>query len=114
MLRYRLATEVPEHWVPLVPAQSSAGLRLKRGQVLKADGSRSLVKAQGRILNADVSDAGIFEEEIRREGVRVRRHYQLARWHDGSTHLWVGRRKSVGRGEGSSGLKFDSLAAPDP
>ena len=114
MLRYRLATEVPDYWVPLVPAQGSTGLRLKRGQVLQADGSRSLVTAKGRILNADLSDAGIFEEEVRREGIRVRRHYQLARWHDGSTHLWVGRRKSVGRGEGSSGLKFDSLDAPRP
>ncbi|CAN5664365.1 hypothetical protein BH18ACI4_BH18ACI4_06700 [soil metagenome] len=28
---------------------------------------------------------------------------------DGSTHLWLGRRKAVGRGEGSSGLRFDSV-----
>ena len=35
----------------------------------------------------------IFEEEIPREGIRVTRHYQLTRWHDGSTHLWIGRRR---------------------
>jgi hypothetical protein len=28
---------------------------------------------------------------------------------DGACHFWVGRRKGFGRGEGSSGLKFDSL-----
>jgi hypothetical protein len=28
----------------------------------------------------------------------------------GSTHLWVGRRKQPGRGEGSSGLRFDVAA----
>ena len=37
------------------------------------------------------------------------RHYQYARWIDGSTFLWLGRRKSTGRGEGSSGLRFDRV-----
>jgi hypothetical protein len=32
---------------------------------------------------------------------------------DGGTYLWLGRRKSVGRGEGSSGLRFDT-ADPAP
>ena len=27
----------------------------------------------------------------------------------GSTHLWMGRHKQVGRGEGSSGLRFDTV-----
>jgi hypothetical protein len=35
-----------------------------------------------------------------------------ARWIDGSSHLWVGRRKGVGRGEGSSNLRFDALDTP--
>jgi hypothetical protein len=49
----------------------------------------------------------IREEEVPREGRRVTRSYQLARWIDGTTFLWLGRRASVGRGEGSSGLRFD-------
>lgn len=109
-LTYQLATEVPDNWVPLLPVQSSNGLRLKRGKVLKADGSQQLAGAKGHILNPEGSPGNglaIFEEEIPREGIRVTRTYQLARWQDGSTHLWVGRRKTVGRGEGSSGLKFD-------
>ena len=48
------------------------------------------------------------EEEVPREGARITRAYQLARWMDGSTYLWLGRRKTVGRGEGSSGLRFDT------
>lgn len=28
-------------------------------------------------------------------------------WINGETYLWVGRRKRTGRGEGSSGLRFD-------
>jgi hypothetical protein len=111
-LIYRLATTVPDNWVPLLPVQSSTGLRLRRGAVLKADGSAETVVAQGRVLNPEpVSPNGlqIYEEEIPREGIRVTRNYQLTRWHDGSTHLWIGRKKAVGRGEGSSGLKFDSV-----
>ena len=49
----------------------------------------------------------VREEEVPREGARVTRAYQLARWFDGTTFLWLGRRKVVGRGEGSSGLRFD-------
>jgi hypothetical protein len=56
----------------------------------------------------------IFEEEIPREGARVTRTFQMARSPDGSTHLWIGRRKNVGRGEGSSGLKFDRAEGDSP
>lgn len=111
-LAYRLSTQVPDNWVPLLPVQSSNGLRLRRGKVLKADGSQKIVEAKGRILNPDAPGAqglAIYEEEIPREGIRVTRHYQLVRWQDGSTHLWIGRRKVVGRGEGSSGLRFDRI-----
>jgi hypothetical protein len=112
---YRLATEPPDYWVPLLPAQSGAGLRLRRGKTLKIDGTFEFVGAHGRILNPDPpgpDGLAIYEEEIPREGVRVTRSYQLARWQDGSTHLWLGRRKEVGRGEGSSGLRFDTIEPP--
>ena len=42
-----------------------------------------------------------------RGGVRVVRRFQYARWVDGSTFLWLARRKAAGAGEGSSGLRFD-------
>jgi len=110
-LKYRLATEVPSYWVPLVPVKSGTGLRLQRGKILKVEGTPELVEAHGRILNPDTNQngLGIFEEELPREGIRVTRSYQLTRWLDGSTHLWMGRRKRVGSGEGSSGLRFDRL-----
>lgn len=107
-LRYRLTTEVPDYWVPLLPVLTDQGLRLKRGAVLKTDGSTEPVHALGRILETG-RELSLFEEEVPREGVRVTRSYQFTRWIDGSSHFWVGRRKGVGRGEGSSGLKFDSL-----
>jgi len=113
VLRYRLSTETPDYWVPLLPVRTKDGLRLKRGAVLKIDGEPEPVHAVGRILESD-NDLSLFEEEVPREGVRVTRTYQFTRWIDGSSHCWIGRRKSVGRGEGSSGLQFDSLLKGEP
>ncbi len=42
-----------------------------------------------------------------RVGVRVVREAERSRWILGGTHLWVARRKLAGRGEGSSGLRYD-------
>jgi hypothetical protein len=106
---FKLATEVPDNWVPLMPVRSKEGLRLRRAKMLKLDRLTEPAGALGQILNPNRGALAIFEEEIPREGIRVTRHYQLARWQDGSTHLWIGRKKKIGRGEGSSGLKFDSL-----
>ena len=107
-LRYRLTTEVPDYWVPLMPVATASGLRLRRGAVLKTDGTQGTIEAQGRILESGHA-LSLFDEEVPREGVRVTRSYQFTRWTDGSSHLWIGRQKGVGRGEGSSGLQFDSL-----
>ena len=97
-LRYRLSTGIPDYWIPLMPVRVGQGLRLQRGDVLKMDGSRGIVQALGRILESN-QDLSLFEEEVPREGIRVKRSFQLTRWIDGSYHLWVGRRKDVGRGE---------------
>jgi hypothetical protein len=110
---YRLATEVPDYWIPLLPTQTDPAIqaiRLLRGKMLKSDGTHHVIESRGRILNPDGAvGLALFEEEVPREGVRVTRNYQYTRWLDGSTHLWLGRRKAVGRGEGSIGLKFDML-----
>ncbi len=109
---YKLATPVPDNWIPFMPVASSAGLKLQRGRVLKLDGTNEFVVAEGLILNPTTTTANgfsIFEEEIPREGIRITRTCQYARWQDGSSHLWIGRRKRIGRGEGSSGLRFDTL-----
>ena len=51
----------------------------------------------------------IHEEEVPREGAIVKTTFQRARWYNGKTYVWMGRRKSAGRGEGNSGLRFDVL-----
>jgi hypothetical protein len=103
-LRYRLSTEGPDYWIPLMPMRVGASSAARRGA---QDGWLAKnVLALGRILEAG-HELSLFEEEVPREGVRVTRSYQYTRWFDGSTHLWVGRRKQIGRGEGSSGLRCD-------
>jgi hypothetical protein len=111
-LSYELASSVPDHWIPLVPVQidDKRSIRLRRAAMLDPDGRPQFNRAKGRILTPQPGrQFDLFEEEVPREGVRVTRNYQYTRWLDGTTHLWVGRRKDIGRGEGSSELRFDSL-----
>jgi hypothetical protein len=44
---------------------------------------------------------------VPREGLTLRRAFQLARWADGSSHLWTTRLKQPIAREGLSGLGFD-------
>jgi hypothetical protein len=107
-LVYRLAAEVPDYWIPLVPVPQPAGqsIRLQRGALARA-AAGGLAQARGRILGIS-GDLLLYDEEVPRSGARVTAAYQYARWIDGSSHLWRGRRKEVGRGEGSSGLRYDT------
>lgn len=110
MLHYRLATTVPDYWLPLVPVRidpARPDIRLQRGRVLlDRDGEPVAPGALGRVLEPG-APLSLFEEEVPRAGARVTRAWQYARWADGATHLWIGRRKGPGRGEGWSGLRFD-------
>jgi hypothetical protein len=66
----------------------------------------------GQLL--DPTPLNLHEEEVAREGVRVRRVPALIRAADGRCVRWIARRVSVGRGEGSSGLAFDAAAPIRP
>lgn len=106
--RYRLGSEVPHYWIPLVserPDPPAPATRLRRATIARPDVPPG---PSGRLLRGP--DPFVLRtEEVPREGAHVTRAYRYARWSDGSTHLWVGRRKVPGRGEGSSGLRFDWL-----
>jgi hypothetical protein len=52
----------------------------------------------------------VHEEEVPRAGARVFQAVQRTRWTDGRVYVWLGARRETGRGEGSSGLRFDYLA----
>lgn len=111
---YRLANRVPDHWFPLKPTgpDDDREYRYRLARLLDVDAFGADVTdipvPLGKILG-DSADVDIYEEEVTRAGVELTRSYQLARWVTGSTHLWSGRRARTGRGEGSSGLRFDLL-----
>jgi hypothetical protein len=63
-------------------------------------------------LNDDDSQSDpydLYEEEVPKAGVQVMASYQRARWYNGKIFNWYGRRKQTGRGQGSSGLRFDTI-----
>lgn len=108
---YKLGSEVPSHWVPMlpVPIQPNRADRL---------GFTTGRPPRGRIMTElwTVNRAGqpLYGEEVPREGVRISRAFQYTRWTNGESYLWVGRKNEVGTGEGSSGLVFDQLVIPEP
>jgi len=111
---YRVETVVPDYWLPLAPEQladqKSIRLRLVPMEV-DVGGTPQATEPKGLLLVANDSDGRLwlFEEEVPREGTLVDRLYRYARWQDGRTTLWTARRRQTGRGEGSSGLRFDIL-----
>ncbi len=71
---------------------------------------------RGEILRLTPADAAsllttdflrVEDEEVPRDGVVVQRAFNYARDANGRGLLWIGRSKKTGRGEGSSGLRFD-------
>jgi hypothetical protein len=106
MTRYILGTSVPENWRPFVPVHVPGSVRSIRLQRARLPGPLREPKAE--ILRVE-GHYFIEEEEVPRAGRIIRRTFQRARWHDGKTFLWVGRRSQTGRGEGASGLVFDHI-----
>jgi hypothetical protein len=123
---YRLMTPIPENWIPFVsvpalgrPAGSPA-TQLERQPLIRFlhDGTVELTHPRGDILRTstrgDIATdlLRLAEEEVPRDGVVVRRSYQLARTVGGGTVVWIGRSTDVGNGEGYSGLRLDTALAP--
>ena len=118
-LLYQIETRVPLNWIPFLPVSVNpikVEIALQLGAMLPPDIDPKPVRPVGRILHSTnlqppTEPYTLREEEVSRAGVQVSRVLARARWLDGSTHLWIARRKAGGQGEGSSGLKFD-LALP--
>jgi hypothetical protein len=112
-VQYVLQTQPPSWWFPLVPAQidppSSGQVRFRPGHLFRSEGRRD---PNSRILKEmwDVArSVQIREEEIPKIGVQLHRSCQMARWMDGSLHVWCQRARRAALSEGSSGLRFDRL-----
>jgi hypothetical protein len=104
-LRYELGSTVPPYWFPLVPTGSQAGVGLELQRMANQPAS---VVPLGGIL--DLAGPPIHDAEVPREGTRLLRDYAMTRWMNGAVFVWSRRRREIGRGEGSSGLRFDIAA----
>jgi hypothetical protein len=108
-VRYILGTDVPFNWIPFIPvhiAGSNRSVQLQRARMPEVPG---LTRARHTQILDVKKPYFIHEEEIPRAGKLVTRGYQRARWLNGTTLTWIGRRVTSGRGEGSSGLAFDQM-----
>ncbi len=107
-LDYLLQTDVPAWWIPFLPvATGYRTLALRKGAMLR---NGAPVEPVGVLLRPGQALV-VRDEEVSREGLRVRRVPTLARGVDGAYLRWTTRRVTAGRGEGSSGLAFDSTIA---
>jgi hypothetical protein len=111
-LSYLLARLPPNYWIPLISVRTSSltptAATLQRGAVLPPDPKALPIPPLGRILEPG-HDLVMYDHEVPRSGIRVTRRYRYARWSGGTVHLWAARNKKAGRGQGSSGLRFDLL-----
>jgi hypothetical protein len=107
---YRLATDIPDNWIPLVPVRSSLrSFTFRRGVMGGPTGRPALAATLEPQQPYYVAD-----EAIPRAGLRVTDAFRLTRSTDGETHLWLARRVEPGRGPASSGLAFDLVQTLDP
>lgn len=120
-ISYLAMTEVPEHWIPFMPARKkndSREIQLQRSAMLRViEGDKEnpdKIEPQTNILREGL-DSGletayfIHEEEIPRSGITVSQSFQRTRWTNGEVFVWLGTKKKTGRGEGSSNLAFDQI-----
>lgn len=123
-IAFKLSNSVPENWIPFIPvktAQNNREIQFRRAKFRRiVDGflTEGFVRPRTSILsvgleNQIVSPYHINEEEILRQGISIKTNYQRARWYDGKIYTWLGHERSIGKGEGNSGLQFDIITAKE-
>lgn len=122
MFKYILANTVPENWIPFIPVHTddkNRDIKLQRASMPRLFNNEfSHVRPVTQLLREGIDDDDkqlssyfVNEEEVPRAGVQLTSTFQRTRWYNGKVVNWYGYRKQVGRGEGSSGLKYDSVEA---
>ena len=104
--KYILGTRVPANWIPFIPVHmpnSNAEIRLQRAKLPAAK------PPMGVLLTEKSAPYFIDEKILDSSGLLVSRTPQLARYINGASCLWIGRKKEAGKGLGWSNLKFDQV-----
>jgi len=98
--RWLLGTPIPEFWYPLVVDPADPTILVVQMLGTAATPPRGTFLGVGSRVAVDA---------VPREGTRLRRDYVSTRGPDGRTVAWSRRRSVLGRGEGSAGLRFDTV-----
>ena len=137
VLEYILSNTILENWIPFIAIhlsgqnraiqlQRASMPRLLQGESMAVRPRTSLLRSgfeydPAKELEPYVNPSAneqkesyfIHEEEVPRAGIHVKATFQRARWYDGKIVQWYGFKKSYGKGEGSSGLRFDRVEYKD-
>jgi hypothetical protein len=117
-IRYQVQNTIPEYWIPFIPVHVDADnreIQLQRSALprILVDQTHDPVRPRSSLIGSPPAPYFVFEEEVPQAGVQVSQSYRRTRWYDGVVVTWLGTRKRTGRGEGSSGLRFDAIIARD-
>lgn len=120
-IRYEIMNQIPENWIPFIPVHlddEHREIQLQRAAMPRflenSSSSPDKVRPRTSLLQEGLSTKQpfyIYEEEIPRAGASVYHSYKRTRWMNGKVIVWLGARKTTGRGQGSSGLAFDRILA---
>lgn len=118
-VRYEVMSSVPENWIPFVPTHvpgSNRQVQLQRAAMPRIVPGLPVTRVEPRtalmrVGRDELVPEGyhLHEEEVGRAGTVVTQSFQRTRALGGRAVVWVGAGRTVGRGEGSSGLAFDRL-----
>jgi hypothetical protein len=109
-LAYQLATALPANWFPLLPLAATEGLELVVGTVEGSTQTPETLLLQQLSSN----ELQLPQHEISRAGLKLQRLACRTRTPDGRSTLWIARRRHIGAGEASSGLRYDQAqTVPD-
>jgi hypothetical protein len=118
-IKYQVSTTVPENWIPFIAVRKEGTIddiilrRAAMPRVLQGFPIRR-IRPLTQLLRSGMDDGSlpffdICEEEVPPSGAIVKLKWQRSRWYNGKIALWQGYGKTNGRGERSSGLKFDQF-----
>ncbi len=123
-IAYKIANSVPENWIPFIAVKKdtsnlSRQIKLQRAAMPRyVEGIDANTRIRPRTLllseeydstTQDWNPYFIHEEEVPRAGAIVKSTWQRTRTESGKVVTWYGRRKTTGKGEGSSNLAFDNI-----
>lgn len=122
-VNYNIASSVPENWIPFIPVQiKKQNLPSRQIQLQRASMPRIVngyeptrIRPKTSLLSKGLQSRirqpfYLHEEEVPRAGLALKGQWKRVRWINGQIITWYTYEKTIGRGEGHSGLKFDFLS----